>query len=87
MTFLDLFSDELAQMLLESMSNTAKVRPSHLPRQIKITESGDYGQVVRVLDTNMFREKPKPKTKRNCKMSNVDENYNKLIKEFNLAEH
>lgn len=80
MTILDILNEVLNQQSV--------VKSRYLPNKIKITETGDYGQTVRILDTNIFR-KPKniPKPKKIVKNTSIDnDNYDKLIDEFNLKE-
>lgn len=73
----------------ESLIDTKKVSKfSSIPRYIEITETGDYANVVRVLDTTMFKPKKSKKlcSIKNNRISRIDSNYDKLIKEFNLNE-
>lgn len=87
MNLFEFLMSDVGQEVISRLRQDKPAKQSNLPRYIKITESGDYNNVVRVLDTNIFRNPSKsPKPTQRKAMTKIDENYDKLIKEFNLSE-
>lgn len=84
LSFLDLIN--IFEQLLQKTNHAQIKHKSMLPRYLELTDIDNNNYFNRILDTNKFKKKKYKKLKYKLNHNEIDENYNKLLNEFNINE-